>query len=227
MTISNPDSLSSRETGVNPEIRSWKKKHSTEWAQCQEAIGGIYFTKKWRAETLQPGSEFDGFEPRLKSGIFKCTSWVKGSFFWEWIGVFWKKESGPIEWHQRRLVFCSHVHSAGIWTVFITLVWSNQETNSCYLCAGNSILELVWIVWSFLNLTERSKEIRPSRRGPAGPAREEHGSFRRKNSPQRLRGRTRSQVPGNGRDLRVQAHDGLHVSSKLCPSSASSYYDSW
>ncbi len=58
MTISNPDSLSSSETGVNPGIRSWKK-HSSDWARCQKAIGGIYFTKKWRGETLHPGLEFD------------------------------------------------------------------------------------------------------------------------------------------------------------------------
>ncbi len=34
-----------------------------------KAIGDIYFTKKWRAETLQPGLEFDNFKPQLKSGI--------------------------------------------------------------------------------------------------------------------------------------------------------------
>jgi hypothetical protein len=73
VTISNLDSLSTSETGNNSGIRSWKK-HSSEWARCQKAIGGIYFTKKWRAETLQPGLEFDNFKPRLKSGIFKCIS---------------------------------------------------------------------------------------------------------------------------------------------------------
>jgi hypothetical protein len=36
---------------------------------------------KSRAETSQPGSEFDNFNPRLKSGIFKCISWLNGSFF--------------------------------------------------------------------------------------------------------------------------------------------------
>jgi hypothetical protein len=67
-------------TGVNPGIRSWKK-HLSDWAWCQKAIGGIYFTKKWRAETLQPGLEFDNFKPRLKSSIFKCISWMNSSFF--------------------------------------------------------------------------------------------------------------------------------------------------
>jgi hypothetical protein len=64
--------------------QSWEKKlkkHLSEWAWCQKAIGGFYFTKKWRAETLQPGLEFDNFKPRLKSGIFKCISWLQGSIF--------------------------------------------------------------------------------------------------------------------------------------------------
>jgi hypothetical protein len=71
-----------------PEVNrsySWNKKlekyHSSDWDRCQKAIGGIYFTRKWRAETLQPGLEFDNFKPRLKSGIFKCISWLNGSFF--------------------------------------------------------------------------------------------------------------------------------------------------
>ncbi len=65
VTISNPDSLSSSETGVNPGIRS-RKMHLSDWAWCQKAIGGIYFTKKWRAETLEPGLEFNNLKPGLK-----------------------------------------------------------------------------------------------------------------------------------------------------------------
>ncbi len=80
VTISNPHSLSSSETGVNPEIRSWKN-HLSEWARCQKAVGGIYFTKKWRAETVQPGLEFDNIKPGLESGIFKCISWQNGLLF--------------------------------------------------------------------------------------------------------------------------------------------------
>jgi hypothetical protein len=77
VTIPNPDSLSSSETGVNLGIRSWKK-HWSERARCQKAIGGIYFTKKWTSETLQPGLEFENFKPKLISGIFKCISWLNG-----------------------------------------------------------------------------------------------------------------------------------------------------
>jgi hypothetical protein len=39
------------------------------------------FHKKWRAETLQPGLEFDNLKPRLKSGTFKCISLLNSSFF--------------------------------------------------------------------------------------------------------------------------------------------------
>ncbi len=80
VTISNPDLLSSSKTGVHSGIRRWKKKHFSEWAQCQKAIGGIYFAKKWRAETLQPGLEFGNSKPRLKNGVFKCICWVNGAF---------------------------------------------------------------------------------------------------------------------------------------------------
>jgi hypothetical protein len=47
--------LSSRETGVDPVTKKAENMHSSEWTPCQEAICGIYFTKKWKAETLQPG----------------------------------------------------------------------------------------------------------------------------------------------------------------------------
>ncbi len=63
---------------------SWNRKlktHLTDWARCQKANGGIYFTKKWRAETLQPCLEFDNLKPWFKSCIFKCISWLNGSFF--------------------------------------------------------------------------------------------------------------------------------------------------
>ncbi len=87
-TISNTDLLSSIETGVNSGIRSWKKRLS-KWVWCQKAIGGIYLTKKWRAETLQPCLEFVNIKLRLKSGIFKCISWLNESILggW-WLGLF-------------------------------------------------------------------------------------------------------------------------------------------
>ncbi len=92
VTISNPDSLSSSETRVYPGIRSWKK-HLSDWARRQKAVGGVYFTKKWRAETLQPGSEFDNFKPWLKSGNFKYISWLNGLFFGRGWSRFSERES--------------------------------------------------------------------------------------------------------------------------------------
>ncbi len=80
MINSNPDLLFSSEAGVNPGIRSWKK-HLSERARCQKAFGDIYFRKKYRAETLQPGLKFDNFNPRLNRGIFKCLSSMNSSFF--------------------------------------------------------------------------------------------------------------------------------------------------
>jgi hypothetical protein len=91
------------------------KKIVSEWARCQKAIGGIYFTKKWRAETQQSCSEFDNFKPWLKSSIFKCISWLNGSVFGGDDRGFLKVEARPIRWHQCRLLtrqfsFWLHVH---------------------------------------------------------------------------------------------------------------------
>ncbi len=80
-------------TGVYPVIKSWEK-HLSKWARCQKAIGGIYLTKTWRAETLQPGLEFDNIKPRLESGVFyKCISWLNRWFF-EDFWRFWLGFSG-------------------------------------------------------------------------------------------------------------------------------------
>ncbi len=92
VTISNTDLLSNSEAAIKSGIRSWKK-HLSDWAGCQKAIGGIYFPKKWRAETLQPGLECDNFKPRLESGIFKRISWLNGSFFWGWWSWFSERGS--------------------------------------------------------------------------------------------------------------------------------------
>jgi hypothetical protein len=92
VTISSPHLLSISETRVDPGIGSWRKQAS-EWARCQKAIGGIYFPKKWKAETPHLGFEFDIFKPRLESSIFKCISWLNGSFWGWWSRLFWKRES--------------------------------------------------------------------------------------------------------------------------------------
>jgi hypothetical protein len=61
MTISKPDLLSAVKQG-----RFMTKKHFwrsaeiallSEWARCQKAVGGIYSTRKWRAEYNQQSGE--------------------------------------------------------------------------------------------------------------------------------------------------------------------------
>jgi hypothetical protein len=46
-------------------------------------LGRIYFKKKRRFESLQPGPgllAIDIFKPQLESGISKCFSWLNGLF---------------------------------------------------------------------------------------------------------------------------------------------------
>ncbi len=118
VTISNPDFLSSSETGVEPGIRSWKK-HWSEWARCQKAVGGIYFTKKWRTDTLQPGLEFDNFKLRLKSCIFICISWLNGSFFGGDDQDCLKEGVKTYQWHQNRLIICQLFNCLCIYSLWV------------------------------------------------------------------------------------------------------------
>jgi hypothetical protein len=64
---------------------------------------------KWRAETPQPGLEFDNFKPRLKSGIFKCISWLNGSFFGGWWSGY--SESGSQDLSNVTNFFCLYIYS--------------------------------------------------------------------------------------------------------------------
>jgi hypothetical protein len=52
VTVSNTRYLSSSETRVNAGIWGWKL-HLSESIWCQESVGGICFTNKWRAASLQ------------------------------------------------------------------------------------------------------------------------------------------------------------------------------
>ncbi len=58
-----------------------KQEDSSEWARRQKVVGGIYFTKNITAKALRPDLKIDKFKPRLRSGIFKCISWLTGSVF--------------------------------------------------------------------------------------------------------------------------------------------------
>jgi hypothetical protein len=78
VTISNPDSLSSSETYGLILVRDAEKRTFLNELDVRNS-GGIYFTQKRRAETLQAGFDFDNFKPRLTSDIFKYISLLSGS----------------------------------------------------------------------------------------------------------------------------------------------------
>ncbi len=61
---------------------------------CQESIGVICSTNKWRAASLQATLGFGNCEPPLKRSTFKCiSSWLNCSFFWWWTSGFYERGS--------------------------------------------------------------------------------------------------------------------------------------
>jgi cellulose synthase/poly-beta-1,6-N-acetylglucosamine synthase-like glycosyltransferase len=131
--ISNPDSVSRCKTGYHPGIRGLKM-HLSEWGRGQKAVGLLFIfqKKEWSVGTLQPGLKFDKFKPRLENGIFKCISWLNGSvfffFFGLLIGVFWKKKSSPIYWHQCLL---PSPNSPTFFSLHIYSLWRDIWWDSC------------------------------------------------------------------------------------------------
>ncbi len=94
-------------------IWSWNK-HLPEWARWQKAIGGIYYTKRWRAETPQPGLEFENYKPWLESSIFKCISWLKNNrknFCWMDLCIFHEIYKLLFELYHVLSPLCSSSHS--------------------------------------------------------------------------------------------------------------------
>jgi hypothetical protein len=55
MAVSYHKYLPSSETRINAGIRGWKR-YLSEWTCCQESAGGICFTNKWGAASLQPST---------------------------------------------------------------------------------------------------------------------------------------------------------------------------
>ncbi len=53
MTVLNLDCLSSSETRVGPGLRRWKW-HKSDSTWCQESVGGIWCTKKWKQLLYDP-----------------------------------------------------------------------------------------------------------------------------------------------------------------------------
>ncbi len=87
VTIMNPESLSSTETGVDPEIRSWKN-HLSKWARRKKAVGVVYFTKKWKVETLQRGLGIGSFKPRLIGCNFNTHLLAERSVFYFYLFIY-------------------------------------------------------------------------------------------------------------------------------------------
>ncbi len=119
MAVSNTRYLSSSVTMVYGGMRGWKL-HLSEWTWCQESVGGICYTNKWREASLQPLT----FSNHCSNARFSNASPVLTVRFWGVIiSLFWKRESITIEWRQcrlttRQLLFCLHIYSLctnGFW----------------------------------------------------------------------------------------------------------------
>jgi hypothetical protein len=117
ITVSNTKYLSSSETRVNADIKGWKW-HLSKSNWCQESVGAICFTNKWSVASLQPLT----FSNYCSNAVFSnASSGLTVRFLGVNIGVFWKRESRPIEWRQYRLstrkffFFCLHIYS--LWTI--------------------------------------------------------------------------------------------------------------
>ncbi len=70
MAVSNTRYLSTSETRVNAGIRGWKLHLSESTYWCQESVGGICFTNKWKAASLQPQT----FSNHCSNAIFSNAS---------------------------------------------------------------------------------------------------------------------------------------------------------
>ncbi len=113
IAVSNTRYLSSiSETRVNAGIKGWKL-HLSESTWCQESVGGICFTYKWRAASLQPLT----FSKHCKKcSIFKCISWLNGLFiFFGWTSGFCEREGQDLSNGANvasqlvNLFFCLHI----------------------------------------------------------------------------------------------------------------------
>jgi hypothetical protein len=91
VTILNSLSSSSSKTEIRNGINSWWKAHLlSSSAERQEAIGGLWFSKKWSPATIQSALELENLErPPYQLDISAC-SFLAGQFvFQRW----WSKYS--------------------------------------------------------------------------------------------------------------------------------------
>ncbi len=89
MTISDPDSLLSSETGLILEEEAENSAHLNELDIRKPLV--VYISRRSEEQRLQRGLEFDNLKPWLKSGISKCISWLNGSSFGGCDSCFLKK----------------------------------------------------------------------------------------------------------------------------------------
>jgi hypothetical protein len=116
LAVSSTRYISSHETRANASIRGWKL-HLSESTWCQESVGGICFTNKWRAASQQPLTLSNDGESSVISnaspGLTVCF------FFWgehrgflkEGVKTYWM---APMCLSTRQLFFCLHIYS--LWT---------------------------------------------------------------------------------------------------------------
>jgi hypothetical protein len=105
-------------------FQQWNKweKHLSEQVQCQNVFGGIHFTKKktWRAETLQSGSEFQIFRPRLESRTYLSMHLLADEMFFSFSLEWW---SGFSEC----LIHCRLFNRQSFSVLKLIVYWKNQH----------------------------------------------------------------------------------------------------
>ncbi len=144
VAISHQNYLSSSGTRVNA-CRRRRELYLSESNWCQESTGGICFTNKWRAASQRPLT-FSNQRPNIVFFFFKLIFGLMVCSLGGEHGVFWKRESRPIKWHQCRLL-----------TNFFFTVWTSMVKVSEFLATYVRDLQ------SFFStqLTRRMWERRP------------------------------------------------------------------
>jgi hypothetical protein len=162
VTISNPDSLSSSETGVNPEIRSWKSAHLMSliseypwWYLVLKEVKSWDSTNRFRiGKFLNPG-----FKPYFQH--FQMHLLVERFFFGGILKKIWNLCSDCVENHScltSLIWFVCRLAKATGWTK--ACPWSTARkkptllprcTNSRRLLTSSSLIQLFPVRSSFTN----------------------------------------------------------------------------
>ncbi len=104
-------------TRFNDSKTFWKRDSRFPWGPKWGAlmVWLIFFIQR-RGVSLQPGLEFNNFKPWIKSCVFKCISWLSGSFFGRDDWGFLKKTvktwlMAPMSPRNSPIFFCSYICS--------------------------------------------------------------------------------------------------------------------